>query len=110
MGRTEQRKGARGETELMNILKAEGYQITRGGSLSYGNLPDLSGLPHIHIECKRVERLNLSEAMKQAELDANRFHDGFPSVFHRKSRKAWLVTMRLDDWLLLYKRAEEANE
>ena len=86
MGVKSQRKGADGERELADILRGYGYSIQRGGSLSFGELPDLAGLPGIHIEVKRVERLNISEAMKQAARDAGRFRDGSPAVFHRRSR------------------------
>ncbi len=104
MGRSAQRKGATGERELADILRSYGYEIDRGGSLSYGKLPDLYGLPYIHIEVKRVERLNLSEAMKQSERDCVRFLDGYPAVFHRKNREKWRVTMNLSDWLQLYEK------
>lgn len=102
MGRSAQRKGADGERELAALLRDHGYNIRRGGSLSFGNVPDLSGLPGVHIEVKRVERLNLHEAMKQAQRDSERFHDGAPAVIHRRSREPWLVTMRLEDWLAIY--------
>lgn len=102
MGRQQQRKGADGERELAAILREHGYTMTRGGSLSFGELPDLSGLPGIHIEVKRVERLNIMEAMEQAVRDSEDFLDGAPTVFHRRNRSPWLVTMRLDDWLTLY--------
>lgn len=62
----------------------------------------MSGLPGIHMEVKRVERLNVSEAMKQAARDAERFNDGAPTVFHRRSREPWLVTMKLEDWLDIF--------
>ena len=62
-GKASQRKGAGGERELAEILRTYGYSAKRGGSLSFGEVPDLVGLPGIHIECKRVERLNVSEAM-----------------------------------------------
>lgn len=103
-GRSSQRKGADGERELAAVLREYGYVIERGGSLSFGEIPDLVGLPDIHIEVKRVERLNVLEAMKQAERDSARFHDGAPTVFHRRNREPWLVTMRLSDWIELYKR------
>lgn len=102
-GRSSQRKGAEGERELARMLEAEGYTVQRGGSLSFGDLPDLYGLPGIHIEVKRRERLNLSEAMGQAVRDSERFGDGDPAVFHRRNRESWLVTMKLSDWLKLYK-------
>lgn len=103
-GKTSQRKGADGERELAALLREQGYDIRRGGSLSFGEVPDLTGLPGIHIECKRVEQLNLHEAMRQAERDAERFDDGCPAVFHRRSREPWYVTMRLSDWLKLYQK------
>lgn len=66
----------------------------------------MSGLPGIHIECKRCERLNVTEAMKQATRDAERFHDGAPAVFHRRNREPWLVTMKLEDWLDIFQKYE----
>ena len=102
MGKASQRKGRAGELELARILKSHGYDVHAGVSRSYGSEPDLTGLPGVHIECKRVERLNVPEAMAQAARDSERFHDGAPAVFHRRSREPWLVTMRLDDWLKLY--------
>jgi Holliday junction resolvase len=107
MSNKSQRKGADGERELARVLEAEGYTVERGGSLSFGERPDLYGLPGIHIECKRRERLNVSEAMGQAVRDSERFGDGDPAVFHRRSREPWLVTMRFSDWMKLYRgRAE----
>lgn len=103
-GRSSQRKGAAGERELVSLLRERGYPATRGGSLSFGSVPDVVGLPGVHIEAKRVERLNLEKAMKQAVQDAQRFQDGVPAVFHRKNREPWLVTMLLDDWLKLYEK------
>ena len=67
-----------------------------------GDVPDVVGLPGIHIEVKRVERLNVVEAMEQSVRDSERMGDGVPALFHRRNRKPWLVTMRLEDWLVLY--------
>lgn len=103
MGKGSQRKGADGERELAAVLREHGFEITRGGSLSFGEVPDLSGLPGVHIEVKRVERLNIMEAMEQAIRDSEDFLDGAPTVFHRRNRCPWLVTMRLEDWLELYR-------
>ena len=102
MGKQSQRKGADGEKELRSLLRAAGYDVQRGGSMTFGEVPDLTGLPDVHIEVKRVERLNLEEAMRQSIRDAERFRDGMPCVFHRKNRSSWLVTMRLPDWLDIY--------
>lgn len=102
MGKSQQRKGADGERELADGLSGYGYNVTRGGSLTFGAVPDLVGLPGVHIEVKRVERLNIWKAMQQAVADADRFKDGMPIVFHRQNRKPWLVTMRLDVFMKLY--------
>ncbi len=94
-------KGAGGERELSHILRGYGYDCRRGQQYSGANGDaDVVGLPGVHIECKRVERLNLSEAMKQAVRDAVAVE--VPAVFHRKNREGWLVTMRLDDWIKMY--------
>ena len=107
-GKSSQRKGASGERELAALLCEYGYPVERGGSLSFGEVPDLTGLPGVHIECKRNERLNVWEAMAQATRDAEKFQDGAPAVFHRRNRQSWLVTMRLQDWMKLY--ANQAKE
>ncbi len=102
-GKKSQHKGRAGELELSRILRGCGYDVQPGRAVSYGATPDISGLPGIHIEVKRVERLNVPEAMKQAVKDAEKFHDGVPALFHRRSREPWLVTMRLQDWMGLYR-------
>ena len=102
MGQGSAKKGAAGERELAGILQQYGYQIEREGTKTFGEVPDLTGLPGIHIEVKRVERLNVPEAMRQAIKDSVWFRDGAPTVFHRRNREGWLVTMRLEDWVKLY--------
>lgn len=103
MGKSQQAKGKRGEEELERILCEYGYPVRRGSSQNYGTEPDLYGLPGIHCECKRVEKLNLTAALEQAERDSAKFSDGLPAVFHRPNRKRWMVTMRLSDWLKIYR-------
>ena len=107
MGRKSQRKGAEGERELAQILNAYGYDVQRGGSQTFGTVPDLTGMDGIHIECKRCEQLNLQAAVRQSEDDAARFRDGLPAVFHRKNRTQWLVTMPLAAWMMLYKKGQD---
>lgn len=108
-GKSSQRKGASGERELAALLREYGYDIRRGGSLSFGETPDLSGLPGVHVEVKRRENVNLSAALEQARRDAQRFGDGLPAVFHRRNREPWRVTMRLEDWLTLYRSYRPAE-
>ena len=109
MGKSSQRKGAEGERELASLLRAYGYEIQRGGSLSYGEVPDLVGLPGVHIECKRCEQLRLTEWLEQAERDAERFQDGLPAIFHRRNRQGWLVTMPLEGFMALYQKGRATH-
>lgn len=99
------RKGAAGERELANVLKEYGYEARRGQQFSGANGDaDVVGLPGVHIECKRVEKLNLDSAMEQAIRDAR--ENEIPAVFHRKNRTEWKVTLSLEDFMKLYKEAE----
>ena len=67
----------------------------------------LTTVPGVHIECKRVERLNIYDAIEQSKNDAR---DGEnPVVMHRRNRKEWLVTMPLDDWMKMYGKALHDN-
>ncbi len=103
MSRGQQRKGRGGELEICRILQAHGIDAQPGQAVSFGSTPDITGVTGIHPEIKRVERLNVPEAMNQAIRDSEKFHDGTPCLFHRRNRSPWLVTMRLEDWILLYK-------
>ena len=97
-------KGASGERELVRKLKEYGFDTRRSvqynGKAEEGQA-DLIGLEGIHIECKRVERLNIYDAMAQAKHDADA--DELPTVFHRRNNCKWLVTMELDSFMKLYK-------
>lgn len=108
-GRTSQRKGRAGELELARLLQGCGYDVQPGRAVSYGATPDISGLPGVHCEVKRVERLNVPETMDQAVRDAERFQDGVPALFHRRNRSPWLVTMRLQDWMRLYQETKRRD-
>ena len=97
-------KGKRGELELVKKIKEHGYDVRRGQQYCGVNGDaDVIGLPGIHIECKRVERLDLYGAMAQAKHDAREGES--PTVMHRKDNCNWLVTMEFDDWIELYKGA-----
>lgn len=105
MGRSSQAKGRRGEAELTAIFNSAGVPAKIGKAASYGETPDVYGVEGVHCECKRVEHLRLSEWMTQAVRDSEKFQDGKPCIFHRKNREDWLTTMRLSDWLRMYKCA-----
>lgn len=104
-------KGGRGERELAHVLQSYGYDAHRGQQFQGGpDSPDVTGLPGVHIECKRVERLNIMEAYQQAERDAQGLR--IPAVFHRRNRGKWMVTLSLDDFMEIYKawQKEECSQ
>lgn len=90
-------KGKAGERELANVLTDHyGVDCRRGQQFCGANGDaDVVGLRGIHIECKRVQKLNVVKAMDKAAEDAR---DGdIPTVWHRKNGKPWLVTIREQD-------------
>jgi len=98
-------KGSRGERELAKKLKEYGYDCRRSVQYCGANGDaDVVGLDGIHIECKRVERLNIQDAMAQAIADCKA---DMPTVMQRKNNSEWLVTMKLSDWIELYKEFEQ---
>ncbi len=103
MGASQRNKGKRGEQELARILRSYGYDAHRGVQYcGFTGEPDVVGLDGFHIECKRVETLNLYKAMEQSKRDAR---DGeIPTVMHRKNNHEWLATLRLKDFLELLQK------
>ena len=99
-------KGGRGEREFAALCRYEGYDGARRGRQFQGGVdsPDVKGLPGIHVEVKRTERLNIHEAMTQAVRDCN--GQALPIVAHRRNRDGWMITMRAADWFSLYREWE----
>lgn len=100
-------KGARGERELARRFREQGYDCRRGQQYNGLEGEDVIGLPGVHVECKRVERLNLYDAIDQAKRDADQ---KLPAVFHRKNNCGWLVTMPLEQWFEIYREWEAGQE
>lgn len=100
-------KGKRGERELASVLRSLGFDCRRGQQFSGANGDaDVVGLPGIHIECKRTERLDLYGALAQAKHDVR---DGEkPVVVHRRNNCQWVVVQPLDDWIEMYRESSEA--
>ncbi len=83
MGKKSREKGKRGERELAKLLISYGYDARRGQQYCGANGDaDVVGLPGLHIECKWVENLNLSDAMAQSERDAKQGE--IPVVIHKR--------------------------
>lgn len=97
-------KGKRGEIEIARMLREYGYDCRRGQQYCGANGDaDVVGLPGLHLEIKRVEKLNVENALRQAEADAKAGE--IPVVMHRANREEWKVTMRLDDFMCQFCKA-----
>lgn len=100
-------KGVRGEREFARLCQDEGYDVRRTQQFcgNTGDAADCVGLPGIHIEVKRTERLHLYDAVEQAIRDSQKF--GYiPIVASRCNDKPWLITMTALDWFKLYREFE----
>lgn len=90
-------KGARGEREAAKVLQETfGCQARRGCQFAGGkDSPDVvTSIDGVHIEVKRVERLNIHDAIAQSVRDSG---GKVPCVLHRRDRTDWLLTVRLSD-------------
>ena len=96
-GRGSQRKGATAEREVAGLLSQMfGVEVRRGASpyLPGWQAPDVFGLAGVHIECKRVQRLDLCAALRQARRDSG---GKVGLVLHRRNRETWVASVLLAD-------------
>jgi len=98
-------KGTQGEREFAKLLQKFGYFNARRGvqySGANGDADVIGGPEGFHFEIKRVERLNIYDAVDQSKRDAR---DGEkPVVAHRKNRREWLITMPADVFFGIIKK------
>jgi len=89
-------KGKVGEREFAALLREHGFDARRGQQFSGSpESPDVvsDALAWLHVEVKRVQKLNLTDACVQAEGDCG----GKPWVVaHRRNHQPWLITMRAE--------------
>lgn len=97
------RKGKDGELEFAKVCREYGYPARRGQQYNGLEGDDVVGLPGLHVEVKRVEKLNIDDAIGQSINDA---HGKIPIVAHRKNNSLWKITMLADDWFKLYSEWE----
>jgi len=112
-------KGKRGEREFAALLTENGYHARRGQQFCGGtDSADVMSpaLPWLHVEVKRVQNLNLTDACAQAERDAQKSgqqkaESGNPNgckapakpwiVAHRRNHAPWLITMTAETFFEL---------
>lgn len=103
-------KGKLGELEVRDLLRRFGFDARRGQQFAGGgDSPDvIHSMTGFHIEVKRTESLSLYEAMAQADADRKTHEDAI--VFHRRSKKPWLVIMDAERFLALMNELYEPAE
>lgn len=95
-------KGKRGELELCHTLMSLfGWKVER--SVQYnGNAGDadliVQGFPDLFVESKRVQKLDLSKAMRVAKDQSK---GKLPVICHRKNGEDWMITLPLDQLMRL---------
>lgn len=100
-GRRSRNKGKVGERELAAVLRSHGYPGARRGQQRAGvdQADVIEGPIGWHLECKRVESLNVHKAFAQAKADAA--PGSVPLVATRRNGEEWLGVVELDVLLAL---------
>ena len=81
--------------------------LSGGGRRDLAPTADITGLPELFVEAKRVERLNFHDALSQAERNHQRSgaEEDITVVVNRRNRQTTgesLCLLRLDDLIRLY--------
>lgn len=89
-------KGKKGEIELAQLLRNQGWMDARRG-VQYSGLKgdaDVVGVQGIHIECKRCQQVSDERWLEQAERDAR--IGEIPVVIYRRNHEQWKLLIRQD--------------
>lgn len=107
MGKPSRDKGRRGEQELAKLYKAQGYsdcyRTPNSGGLQVKG--DLQGVGNLHIEVKRIEKLNIWKALQQAVEEAE--PDQTPALHFRRNSGSWYVALPLESFFKLLHAAND---
>lgn len=104
-------KGKKGEREFASLCRDKGFSKVHRTQQYCGNTGDAAdvvGLPGVHAEVKRVENLNIYNAVEQAKRDSQK-SGRVPVVFHRRNNHEWLAIMTADAWFEMYRESELLN-
>lgn len=98
MGRMQREKGKRGEREAADKFNEFVPKAGARRAVQYSGTEGTSdliapGCPHLWIEVKRVQALNLTAVMQTSREQCGEL---CPVVLHRKDDSEWLVTLPLD--------------
>ena len=96
MGAKERRKGAVGEREAAAVIASIfGIDASRSARNGVDRAEDIHhGVAGLFAEVKRVERLNVPQALEKADQDAG---GKVPTLWHRRNRGKWMLTLYAED-------------
>lgn len=98
MSKMQREKGANAEREVVHILTRYGIPSRRGQVFNHE--PDIVDSTEIHWEIKRQETTKIGEWYRQS---VEQCRGKIPVVVHRRSREDWMITMKFEDFLKLWK-------
>lgn len=103
-------KGARYERHIAHRIREWGYDAERGCQHSGGkDSPDVKhNMDGIHIECKKVEKLNIWKALEQSAKDAG--EDETPIVVFSRNRAKDYVALPFEDFMMMHRQWIKARE
>ena len=95
-------KGKRGELEVAEILRNNGFPTARRGVQYKGGheSPDVIGMDGVHLEVKRMEHTDVYSWMAQAKAEADK---DIPAVVFRKNGEEWNVIVPLYEFINIVK-------
>jgi hypothetical protein len=99
-------KGKRGELEWAKFLneKVPTANARRGQQYEgSSDSPDVVSALPFHWEVKRVQQLNLHDAVDKCRAESG--YGRWPAVAHRKNDRKWVVSMDAGDFLKLVELA-----
>ena len=99
-GKASRNKGKVGEREAAKVLsELLGTEVRRAQQFAGGiDSADIIGVPGLHVEVKRVEKLRLYSAIEQSVNDGG---INCPIVMHRTNNHPWLVSLQVGDLVRL---------
>ena len=103
MGKSQKTKGAVYERDVVNVLKASGFDVSRNLDQTRDGGGDIICPPYL-FECKRRAAIAVYQWFEQAEKAANPLNL-VPVVVARADHKESLCMLRLVDFLALVGRA-----
>lgn len=107
VGNMARNKGARGELEVLNLIREAGWPAAtrnfQSGGQGHGDI--VHGPQSTHIEVKRTEKMRLWDWIEQAAAESAEGH--VPTVVFRRSHSEWMACIPFEELLALLRLREQ---